>query len=295
MLCLFVFFKHPIQPLGHEDHEQCEQCHVEGIEPDADIVADQTEDGGHEGTSRIGACHLNAHDGLGIFPTEVGGGGVDNAGVNGRATQACDDKSRKGKQVGGGGDHNEHKSAHKNGGANPHKRFVTEAVGEEAVEKPSHRDAKEEEGGEGGGGFGIGAAMLHEITGGPKTRRGLKGAVGEKGQEHVGNAADLKRADHAKRRGDLRAIGCRLRDGFLPKRNAYEHKDGEDQLDHEDDMVSRAPTEVGGEAVGHDVRADRCAKTPEAVKPAHVPRREVEGHVVVQCRVNGACAEAVGN
>lgn len=52
------------------------------------MVCDQSEQRRHQAVADVGAGHLDTNDGLGLVGTEVGGGGVDDAGVDGGAAQA---------------------------------------------------------------------------------------------------------------------------------------------------------------------------------------------------------------
>ena len=293
----FVFFsvEYVVKPLGHNDHDKGEDRHIKGIEPKPQVIAEEAEEGRHNGNARVGTGHLNANDGLRVFSAEVIGRGMDDAGVDGRASKTDDEKTRKGGPVGGEGDHNENKTCGKNDKTRADKRLVVKFRGEEAVEKSAEGDADVKQRSKSGGGLGIDTSEFHEIAGCPKTCGGFQSTIGEKGDEHVGDAADLQRADKPERLGGRFPLRVTLRGNLAPKGKAEKQAGGERQLNDGNASVAHLPAVLGRQTIGHDVGADRGTKTPEAMEPAHMPRGKMERHVVVERRVDGACAKSVGN
>ena len=49
------------------------------------------------------------------------------------------------------------------------------------------------------------------------------------------------------------------------------------------------------QADADDIRAEHTADAPEAVQPVHVPRGIMHRDIMIECRVNGTCTEAVRN
>lgn len=76
-----------VQPFGSEEHQQGEKQKIEGIQPDGNVGGDQSEKGRHESGAYISAGHLNPDDSLGILLAEVEGGGMDDGGIDGGASQ----------------------------------------------------------------------------------------------------------------------------------------------------------------------------------------------------------------
>ncbi len=91
----------------HQRHQHQKYQQVEGEQRRGDVVGKHAEQRRHGKIAHIGAAHLDADDGLRILYAEVRRGGVDDAGVDGRAAQPYQHKPgqrkdlRPGQQQGG--------------------------------------------------------------------------------------------------------------------------------------------------------------------------------------------------
>ena len=72
------------------------------------MIGDQTEKRRHQQSSHVGAGHLDADHSLGPFCPEMRRGGVDDAGIDRRASKPDDDQSGKGNGLSKGKDHNQY-------------------------------------------------------------------------------------------------------------------------------------------------------------------------------------------
>ena len=77
-----------------------EQQQIHRVQADTHMGGQKAEHRRHEGGAQIGACHLDTDDGLGIFPAEVVGGGVNDGGVDWRAAKAHNDQSCQSRKIG---------------------------------------------------------------------------------------------------------------------------------------------------------------------------------------------------
>ena len=145
-VCRFLFqwklLANPIDLFRHHEHERDENCHEERVKSDMDMAGDKSEDGRHEGAADVGARHLDADDGVGIFLAEMMRRGVDDGGINRRGADADDDKSRKGGEGLLQGKRDEKDACADDRCADADHIFITNAIGYEAAEKTTRGDAE---------------------------------------------------------------------------------------------------------------------------------------------------------
>lgn len=192
---LFLCFTHPVDPLGHRPLQQSKGAHKHREQVDAHLLGQQTEQRRHKGGAAIGKGHLDAHDGVAVFPTEVGGGSVDDGGVYRGATQSQHQQTRQ------GGVHVGDKEQHKTGGldtqTHPDHGLIAKAIRYKAVEQTSHRHTQSAQQGKGGGGGLVHTVVIHQIATGPQGGGGFQRAIAEKGEKRRLDAPDFQRSADA--------------------------------------------------------------------------------------------------
>ena len=67
------------------------------------------------------------------------------------------------------------------------------------------------------------------------------------------------------------------------------------KLNVRNDAVSSVPARRARKKEAHYVRTYRHAYSPEAVKPAHMPRLKMKRNVIVQCGINRAGSKSIRN
>ena len=126
----------------------------------------------------------------------------------------------------------------------------------------------------------------------PVHRGRLRRAVTEEAQKQEGHPFYFQRAEQPDRLllGRLQPFMPRL----FPHGERRKEHDADDALQDADDEIAVVPGGVR-EGIAHHEGGDDGPHAPEAVQPAHVAGGIVEGDVVVERRVDGTRAEAVGD
>lgn len=188
MNTLWVLCLLPPQPFRHKQHQRSEQQQICGVQADTYMGCQKAEHRGHEGGAQISAGHLDPDDGLGIFPAEVVGGGVNDGGIDRRTAETHDDQTCQSREIGRKREQN--KCSACEGGQRPDadEQPVSEFVCHKTAEEAPEGDAQVKQGRKHGGCLCIDAAMLYQIAAGPDAGGGLQGTVGPKSDQHKGNA-----------------------------------------------------------------------------------------------------------
>ena len=84
---------------------------------------------------------------------------------------------------------------------------------------------------------------------------------------------------------------------YTPERIRHDRNDGDTDLNGEHDAVAGSPTVTSciadsGEKIRQQIRADGDADAVEAMQKAHLHRVVVQGDVIVQRGIDGACTDA---
>lgn len=269
----------------HQQHEQ-----IQREEADRCARGERAEERRHQRRAGIGACHLHADDRLRALCAEVGGRGVDQAGIDRRAAEPDEDQPGERGAVPDGEQHQQD-AKRDNPQSQAHHLPVAELEGQKAADGPSRRDTEEEETAALCGRDRVDAAGGDEIAAGPKTDRLFDGAIAEEAQHHGLDAA--QRNDLTQRKRPSPAALRRAAVGRPPEGKTEEQNGREYQLDQPDAAVAGVPAVPGSEHRAHDDRPHRRADAPHAVQPAHMPAGIMEGDIVVQRRVDAARAKPV--
>ena len=217
---------------------------------------------------------------------------MDDRGVDGRAA-AADHHEAHGQRRVADGEQDEHDARGHERLAEPNHGLVVKAQGEKAARRPACGDAEVEEGRPTGRLAGGDAAGKRAVARRPHAAARLERAVAEEADEHLAHAGKPQKLAPRGRREGLAVLagmgGC-----FRPELAARGNEPDDDKLDDADGekaQVPGAPREAGG----HDERPRARSDAPHAVEPAHVARGVVNRDVRVECGVDGARPEAVGN
>ena len=219
---------------------------------------------------------------------------MDDAGVGRRAAHTQDDQADLGGQLAQRQQQHDDAQGHEHK-AHPRQLGVVEALSDEAVGGAPHGDADVEQACAGGGGFRVQLVVVHQEGRRPQSGGGFQRAVAEEGHHDLlcpGQADEFGDGHGA----DFLACGGRQGGAALPQGQGEEDQRGQPHLDQPHRAVAQRP--VGGAArqcPAHDARPDGGAYAPHAVQPAHVPGGIVQRHIVVQCGVHAACAQAIGD
>ena len=244
----------------------------------------------HKGGPGIGAGHLDADDGPRILRAEIVRRGVDDAGVDGGASKADDDKPGEGDSRLRRGEQQQEDPAGQHAGPQTDHVPVAQPVRHEAAQKPARGDADVKQRSEPGRALRPDALDLHHVCAGPAHGGGLGGAVGEKAEQQGRDAPDPQRAQQP----DGFSALLRLLPVDVPDGERDQQEQGDAQLDKAHDTVAVVPDGVR-QGIAHDEGADDGPNTPEAVQPAHMPGGVVKGDIFVQRRVDGSGSQPVGD
>ena len=173
-----------IEALGHCQHERRETKQEYRETRDAEAPRKPAEQRRHEGGAGVGAGHLHADDGLGIFFSEVRGCRVDDRGVNRRAAKTDEHQAVQAQPV--GFDRQPKRGNPGGGDGDPHADHIPVAdfIRDEPAQKSPGGDADKEKRGVACRGFRMDAPVQHQVAAGPEARGGFQRAVAEKSRQY---------------------------------------------------------------------------------------------------------------
>ncbi len=240
----------------HKYHEGEDRKQVKRIQGNAYMVGDQTEQRRHDAGAGISACHLDADQSLRTVSAEVLRCGVDDARVDGRASEPDRDQSC---QSGGFSKRQEQKNdaQHDQSLTEPYHLRIVQPECQKAADGPSGCDTDIKERSKLCGSFGVDAVVQHEVAACPEPCRRFKRAVAEKGCHDGDGSGDLDNMFQCKRSsspsfGRIVTGGSRTVCFFcvlsllcsvqLPKREAEKKNCGQNDLEQGDIAVAHRPS-----------------------------------------------------
>lgn len=217
---------------------------------------------------------------------------MEQAGINGRTAQSCENQSQTKEQI---MQRQEHQDNAHNGGTFPqtYHGVIGEPQSKKAAEKSSGSDAQIKQGNPFRGSFRGNAPDSYHITAAPKTCGQFQCGIEEKRRQSGFDTGTFQQ---------FSPLGCLWTDSFaagkgqflfFPQRQGQEQDEGQCHLQEGNSAVACLPAHAAAQTKSHDVWPACGTDAPETMKPAHVLCFAVEGDEVIQGSIYGASSQTV--
>ena len=282
----------PVGEFEHPEVHDGEHRQIERHDPDSDGLLDEAEDHGHEGAADVGGGHLQADDSRAVPLAEVGGRHVLDGGIDRPHARSDHHESDSREHIAAHGQNHQQDAEKLRRDADADEPLIARPVRDEAGDQPAQHQPAEDQRAEGRDGLVAQARPCPgKIAGRPQKAGVLAGAVGEEGDQRGQHARRPQRLPDPGAVPALLPVG-RLR--ALPERQGQNAHQQDPHLDIRRPAVPLVPAR-GLQGLRHDAGADHRAHAVEAVQEIHDRGGVVARDIVVDRRVDGTRAQAVGN